>query len=58
MRKIDDGGDLAEEGEEVEVLELDIDDAIAMIDRREIIDGKTVLLLQWVQLNDPERHLR
>jgi nudix-type nucleoside diphosphatase (YffH/AdpP family) len=40
------GGGLAEEGEEIEVLELPLDKAWAMVKRREIMDAKTVLLLQ------------
>jgi nudix-type nucleoside diphosphatase (YffH/AdpP family) len=44
------GGGLAEEGEEIEVLELPLAEAWAMIGRREIIDAKTVLLLQHLRL--------
>jgi nudix-type nucleoside diphosphatase (YffH/AdpP family) len=46
------GGGLASEGEDIEVVELDVDEALAMARRGEIVDGKTVLLLQWA-----ERHL-
>jgi len=44
-----DGGGLADEGEDIEVLELALDDAWAMVERGEIVDGKTVLLLQWAR---------
>jgi len=51
--RISAGGGLVAEGEDIEILELAFDDALAMIDRGEIIDGKTILLLlyaQWKQL--------
>jgi ADP-ribose pyrophosphatase len=44
------GGGLAEEGEDLEVLELGIDAALAMIGT-EIVDGKTIMLLQYAQLH-------
>jgi nudix-type nucleoside diphosphatase (YffH/AdpP family) len=44
------GGGVAEEGEDLEVLELDIDQALAMIGSS-IVDGKTILLLQYAQLH-------
>jgi GDP-mannose pyrophosphatase NudK len=40
------GGGVAEEGEDIEVLEVALDDAIDMVDRGEIVDAKTVLLLR------------
>ena len=43
------GGGLADEEEEVEVVELRLDEALEMVHRGEIIDGKTVLLLLWAQ---------
>jgi ADP-ribose pyrophosphatase len=42
------GGGLAEEGEDLEVLELGIDEALAMIGSG-IVDGKTIMLLQYAQ---------
>lgn len=48
--KVNDGGGLADEQEEIEVLELDIDKALAMIDSGEIKDAKTIMLLQHVRL--------
>ena len=48
--KINDGGGLEEEQEEIEVLELDINKALEMIDLGEIKDAKTIMLLQNVRL--------
>jgi nudix-type nucleoside diphosphatase (YffH/AdpP family) len=45
------GGGLAEEGEDIEVLELSYDEALAKVASGEIRDAKTVLLLQYLQLN-------
>lgn len=44
------GGGLREEGEEIEVLELPLAEAWAMVGRGEIVDAKTVLLLQHLML--------
>jgi nudix-type nucleoside diphosphatase (YffH/AdpP family) len=44
------GGGLAHEGEEIEVLELSIDEALAMISDGRIIDAKTIMLLQHAAL--------
>lgn len=44
------GGGLLEEGEELEVVEMDLDDAIAACRDGRIIDGKTVVLLQHLRL--------
>ena len=48
------GGGLADEGEQIEVIELGIDDAIARIGT-DIIDAKTIMLLQWAVLTGPFR---
>jgi nudix-type nucleoside diphosphatase (YffH/AdpP family) len=45
------GGGLASEGEEIEVLELSIDEALAMIGDGRIADAKTIMLLQYAALN-------
>jgi hypothetical protein len=42
---------VAEEGEDIEVLELSLDTAVEMIARGEIVDAKTIILLQYVRLN-------
>ncbi|GLR91737.1 NUDIX domain-containing protein [Bradyrhizobium iriomotense] len=49
--KIGDGGGLADEGEEIEVLELSIDEALAMIADGRIVDAKTIMLLQYAALH-------
>lgn len=43
------GGGLAEEGEDIEVLELAYNEAFAMVDRGEIVDGKTLIALLWLK---------
>jgi GDP-mannose pyrophosphatase NudK len=43
------GGGVEAEGEDIEVLEPTLDEALAMIRDGEIVDGKTVLLLQWAE---------
>ncbi|MBS0473115.1 MAG: NUDIX domain-containing protein [Proteobacteria bacterium] len=45
------GGGLADEGEDIEVVELPFDDAYAMITEGRIADAKTIILLQWAKLN-------
>ncbi len=49
--KISDGGGMEHEGEDIGVLELDIYDALAMIDSGAIVDGKTIMLLQHAALH-------
>lgn len=48
------GGGLIEDGEDIEILELDFADALGMISDGRIADGKTIMLLQWAALNRPE----
>ena len=48
--KLTSGGGLEAEGEEIEVLELPIDEAMAMIETGAICDGKTIMLLQYAKL--------
>lgn len=45
------GGGVVDEGEDIEVLALPFARAVEMIGTGEIVDGKTVILLQWAQLN-------
>jgi nudix-type nucleoside diphosphatase (YffH/AdpP family) len=49
--KIGDGGGLRDEGEDIEVIEPTIDEALAMIADGRIVDGKTIMLLQYAALN-------
>lgn len=46
------GGGLEHEQEEIEVLELPIDTALQMIKTGEIKDGKTIMLLQYLRLEN------
>ncbi|OLF53935.1 NUDIX domain-containing protein [Pseudomonas chlororaphis] len=48
--RIGDGGGLEEEGEDIEVLELGYQEALAMVRHGEIVDGKTIMLLQYLEL--------
>lgn len=45
--RIGDGGGLHDEGEDIEVFELPFDEALAMVARGEIVDAKTIMLLQY-----------
>jgi nudix-type nucleoside diphosphatase (YffH/AdpP family) len=45
------GGGIAEEGEDIEVLELRMDDAMQMMADGRIADGKTIMLLQHAALH-------
>ncbi|EKU25626.1 hypothetical protein XTGART2_2498 [Xanthomonas translucens pv. graminis] len=49
--KVGAGGGVAAEGEEIEVLELTLDTALAMIESGAIADGKTIMLLQYAKLH-------
>lgn len=51
--RISDGGGLAGEGEDIEVLELELEDAYRGLSDGRVVDGKTGLLLQWAMLNRP-----
>ncbi len=47
------GGGLADDGEDIDVLELPFDSALAMVGTGEIADAKTIMLLQWAALSGP-----
>ena len=49
--KIHKGGGKEQEQEEIEVLEIKFEEAIAMIKTSEIKDAKTIMLLQYLQIN-------
>jgi len=49
--RVDAGGGIEDEGEDIEVLELPLVEALAMVDDGRIADGKTIMLLQWVALH-------
>lgn len=44
------GGGLEDEGEDIEVLEIPFDEALTMVADGRIVDGKTVILLQWAAM--------
>ncbi len=50
--KVNDGGGIDHEEENIEVLEIPIQKAMEMIDKGEIKDGKTIMLLQYVKLHN------
>jgi len=49
--KITEGGGVEYEEENIEVLELNIDQAMQMVGNGEIKDGKTIMLLQYIKLH-------
>ncbi len=49
--KVNEGGGVAEEQEEIEVMELDFQKAMGMIKTGEIKDAKTIMLLQYAALH-------
>jgi nudix-type nucleoside diphosphatase (YffH/AdpP family) len=52
----DRGGGNPEEGEDIDVVELDFDDALAMIETGDIVDAKTVILLLYLERKILGRH--
>ena len=48
--KIADGGGLLSDGEDIDILELNLDTALHRIETGEIMDGKTIMLLQHAKL--------
>ena len=55
-RRCGPGGGKPEEGEDIEVVELAFDDALAMVDTGAIVDAKTVLLLLHLERKVLGRH--
>jgi nudix-type nucleoside diphosphatase (YffH/AdpP family) len=49
--RISEGGGAADEGEDIEVLEMTLDEAVAGIADGRIIDAKTIILLQHMKLS-------
>lgn len=50
--KVSEGGGLISEQENIEVFEVPFTEAIAMVERGEIRDSKTIMLLQYAQINN------
>jgi nudix-type nucleoside diphosphatase (YffH/AdpP family) len=44
------GGGRIDEGEDITVMEIPLNEALAMVERGEICDGKTIMLLQYAAL--------
>ncbi|EOC0207094.1 NUDIX domain-containing protein [Cronobacter dublinensis] len=51
MRRRGAGGGVAEEGEDIEVVKMPIDEALRAVRDGEIVDAKTIMLLQYAALN-------
>ena len=49
--KVSNGGGHAHEGEDIEVLELSLEEALAQISSGQIQDAKTIMLLQYAQIH-------
>jgi GDP-mannose pyrophosphatase NudK len=50
--KVGEGGGLEDEEENIEVLETEIEQALRMVDKGEIKDAKTIMLLQYIRLHN------
>lgn len=50
--KVEKGGGLESENEDIEVVELQFSEALEMIKNEEIVDAKTIMLLQHAQINN------
>ncbi|MGB3607348.1 MAG: NUDIX domain-containing protein [Psychroserpens sp.] len=50
--KVNAGGGVATEDEDIEVMEMSFDDAITMIKNKQIVDAKTIMLIQYARLNE------
>jgi GDP-mannose pyrophosphatase NudK len=50
--KVSGGGGVEHEEENIEVLEVSFQKAVEMMQSGEIKDGKTIMLLQYLQLNN------
>ncbi|MGV0910179.1 NUDIX domain-containing protein [Martelella sp. FOR1707] len=49
--RVEDGGGLADEHEDIEIVTLTLDEAMAMVTSGEISDAKTIIMLQWAAMN-------
>ena len=53
--KVDAGGGLEDEHEDLEIVEVSPKEAMAMIENGRIIDAKTIMLVQWLSLRNSAR---
>ncbi|PCE25376.1 GDP-mannose pyrophosphatase [Paraburkholderia acidicola] len=51
-KRIGAGGGVAAEGEDIEVIEMPLADALQAVTRGEIVDAKTIMLLQYAALHE------
>ena len=51
--RIEAGGGVPDEGEDIEVIEMPFAEALAMVADGRIVDGKTIMLIQWAALHGP-----
>lgn len=49
--KTKNGGGVADENEEIQIIECSFDEAFKMIETQEIIDARTIILLQYLKIN-------
>jgi hypothetical protein len=49
--KVSAGGGLASEHEDIEVLEIPFEKAVGMLENGEIVDTRTIVLLQYAQIH-------
>lgn len=49
--RLHDGGGLIEEGEDIRVIEMPVEDALRHMSTGDIADAKTIIGLQWMQIN-------
>jgi nudix-type nucleoside diphosphatase (YffH/AdpP family) len=50
--KVNEGGGVVHEEENIDVMEMSYDEAYAMIDNGQIKDAKTIMLLQYAKINN------
>ncbi|AFT84695.1 NUDIX domain-containing protein [Paraburkholderia phenoliruptrix] len=50
--RVNDGGGIEDEGEDLEVLEIPLQTALHLVKSGEIVDGKTIMLLQHLALSE------
>ena len=53
-RRINSGGGLVSEHEDIQVVEIPLEEAMKMVDAGEICDAKTIIALQWLKLQKIE----
>lgn len=52
LMKVSEGGGLESEHEEIDILEMDFEKAYNMIESGEIVDAKTIMLLQYLKISN------